>query len=603
MPVENTVDEIKQKLDIVTLISRYVPLKKRGRHFVACCPFHQEKTPSFIVSPELQIFKCFGCGKAGDIFTFIQEYERIDFREALEDLAKMAGVTIKTSPQYSQQDSLKKTLYRLNAATAHFYHYVLTSHPLGKSALTYVKDRGITSATLRQFKIGFSPTNSHLLVNYLLKKGFSKSDLIASGTFGQSRYRQNDFYDRFQGRLVFPLYDYRGQIQGFSGRVLPGSSKVEAAKYINSPETEIYHKSYTLYGLNLSKEAIRKADAVIVTEGEFDMISPFQAGIQNIVAIKGTAFTKEQLQLLRRYAGTLILALDSDFAGSAAARRSIELADELEFDIQVLTLGDKYKDPDEAIKADPDFFKKRLQSTVSVWDFVISSALKTYDPDTVKGKKDILALALPFLSHIRNSVIRSDYLRRLAADIGSDYPALLQEANKYQSVPADKASAAPAPTSKSTPEPPPDKTVILEEYLLSLIFSAKKPHLLAKKLESYLSEFVLSPKYSTIISHLLTVSKFDPKNFEQSLPAEIQPGFQELYISAVKENIASPQRHRLIKSTLSQIGTIRLRSQLDELSARIARLESGSDDTTLAALEKDYNALLARLSRIQSAKF
>ncbi|MFA6361458.1 MAG: DNA primase, partial [Candidatus Shapirobacteria bacterium] len=337
--MDNQVDEIKQKLNIVDVINRYVPLKKRGRNYIACCPFHGEKTPSFTVSEELQIYKCFGCGASGDIFTFLQEFEKIDFREALVELAPLAGIVLQKSEFVSQEESKKKILISINTHVSQFYNYILTTHPLGNIALKYVLKRGITLETIKKFKIGFSPENPQILINFLAKKGFKISDLIATGTFGQSQYNSS-LYDRFQGRLVFPLSDYRGQVLGFSGRILPSTTNPNMAKYINSPETEIYHKSQNLFGLHLAKDIIRTENSVIVTEGEFDMISPFQQGIENIVAIKGTAFTEDQLRLLRRFTDTIILALDSDFAGNNAARKSIELADSMEFDIKVLVLGD-----------------------------------------------------------------------------------------------------------------------------------------------------------------------------------------------------------------------------------------------------------------------
>ena len=294
--MDNQVEEIKSKINIVDIINRYVTLKKRGHNHIACCPFHGEKTPSFTVSEELQIYKCFGCGVSGDVFSFLENFEKISFREALEELAPLAGVTLTKSVAYSKEELVKKTLLSINEQVAKFYNYILLSHPLGKTALDYVLNRGITLKTLKEFNIGFSPQNPQLLVNFLTKKGFKTNDLIASGTFGVSQYN-NRLYDRFQDRLVFPLSNFRGQILGFSGRILPSSKNQNLAKYINSPETEIYHKSHNLFGLHLAKEAIKNQNSVIITEGEFDMISPYQIGIKNIVAIKGTAFTEDQLHL------------------------------------------------------------------------------------------------------------------------------------------------------------------------------------------------------------------------------------------------------------------------------------------------------------------
>ncbi len=610
--VENQVEEIKQKLNIVDVINRFVPLKKRGRNHIACCPFHGEKTPSFTVSEELQMYKCFGCGKAGDIFTFLQEYERITFPEALTELAAMAGITLKKSEFTDKQESRKKVLIDLNSQVEKFYQYMLLSHPLGKNALDYVKGRGINLNTIKQFGIGYSPENPQLIINFLTKKGYKVADLIASGTFGQSQYNSR-LYDRFQGRLTFPLSDYRGRILGFSGRIFPTSKnqslpagRQALAKYINSPETEIYHKSYNLFGLHLTKDFIRQQNAVIVTEGEFDMISPFQFGVKNIVAIKGTAFTQDQLQLLRRYTDTLILALDSDFAGSNASRKSIELADSMEFDIKVLVLGDKYKDPDEAVKSDLEFFKKQLDQSVSIWDFIIQSQIKINNPDTIKGKKEILTVVLPFLIKIKNSVIRSDYLKKLSNEIGSDYDAILEESKKSVNTitttnknATNLLNSVVNPVKDNTKDSA--KTEIFEQLLLTLILGAKNPIKVAQKLSPKIDRFQNS-RFQKIANQLLEIKEFDPKTFGSLLPAEILPIFQNIYLETTVNPIESKQRLLEIKKTVAILDNFYLKDRLNFLSAKIAQLENSDNQQKLSEVEKEYNQLLSELSKVQIQK-
>ena len=600
--MDNQVDEIKQKLNIVDVINRFLPLKKRGRNHIACCPFHGEKTPSFTVSEELQIFKCFGCGKSGDVFTFLQEYERITFPEALTELAAMAGITLKKSEFVDKQESRKKVLMDLNAQVGKFYQYMLLTHPLGKNALDYVLKRGITLDTIKQFGLGFSPENSQIAVNFLTKKGYKISDLIASGTFGQSQYNSR-IYDRFQGRLTFPLSDYRGRILGFSGRLLPTTKNQDSGKYINSPETEIYHKSFNLFGLHLTKDFIRQLNAVIATEGEFDMISPFQAGIKNIVAIKGTAFTEEQLQLLRRYTDTLILGLDSDFAGSNASRRSIELADSMEFDIKVLILGDKYKDPDEAVRSDIEFFKTQLNQAVSIWDFIIQSQIKINNPDTIKGKKEILNIVLPFLTKIKNSVIRSDYLKKLANQIGSDYESILEEAKKVTLIKTAPAVGGSLLNLAPKPVVPSEfsKTEKFEELLLTLIIGSKNPIKVAQKIADQLSRFQ-DNRYYQIGENLLKITEFNPKTFETLLPAEIRPVFQSIYMETTVNKIESHNRLLEIKKTVAILDNFYLKDRLNFFSAKIAQLEDSDNQIELVEVEREYNKLLSELSKVQIKK-
>lgn len=605
--MDNQVDEIKQKLNIVDVINRYLPLKKRGHNHLACCPFHGEKTPSFTVSEELQIFKCFGCGKSGDVFTFLQEYERIDFREALTELAQMAGIVLQKSEFVTQEESKKKVLIEINTQVAKFYNYLLTSHVLGKSALDYVQDRGITLSTIKQFNIGYSPENPNLLINYLAKKGYKISDLIATGTFGQSQYNSR-LYDRFQGRLTFPLSDYRGRILGFSGRILPTSKNQNSAKYINSPETEVYKKSQNLFGLHLAKEAIKTQNYVLVTEGEFDMISPFQSGVKNIIAIKGTAFTQDQLQLLRRFTDTLILALDSDFAGNNAAKKSIELADSMEFDIKVLILGDKYKDPDEAVRSDLDYFKKQIDLAIPVWDFIIQSQIKANDPQTVKGKKEILSVVLPFLVKIKNSVIKSDYFQKLADELNSSHESIIEESKKYAPVRSPKdeggfirtnTSSTQKPEAQSTLDSP--KTQKLEQLLLTLVFGAKNPVKLSQKLKIQLSR-LSDHRFQSIATQLLEIEDFEPKNFESLLSPEIRPTFQSIYLDSTMSQTESHQRLSEIKKTITQLDSFFIKDRLNILSHQISQFEKQEKQLELVEAEKEYNKLLSELSKVQIKK-
>jgi DNA primase len=336
------------------------------------------------------------------------------------------------------------------------------------------------------------------------------------------------------------------------------------------------------------------------------MISPFQAGIKNIVAIKGTAFTEQQLQLLRRYTDTLILSLDSDFAGSNASRKSIELADAMEFDIKVLILGDKYKDPDEAIKADPEFFKKCLEEAVSIWDFIIQSQIKINNPDTVKGKKEILNVVLPFLTKIKNSVIRSDYLKKLANEIGSDYDALLEEAKKIPlNSPIPSKNTAGLDINSATPKQnvtiEPSKTEKFEQLLLTLIIGAKNPVKVAQKLKTQLSRFQ-NHSFSPIAQEILAFETFNPTTFGPLLPAEILPIFQNIYLETTVHPIESKQRLSEIKKTKAILDNFYLKDRLNFLSAKIAQLEEKDDQNELESLEKEYNKLLLELSKVQIQK-
>jgi DNA primase len=316
------IDEIRSRANIVEYIGTYVKLGKAGKNFKGLCPFHGEKTPSFMVSPERGSFHCFGCGKGGSIFDFVMLYHNVDFREALELLAEYTGVELTRFSPITNEDKLKEQLLDIHIKAVEYYEYLYTTHPLGKKAQEYLASRGVSEKVRKTFGIGYSANSWDGLKSYLQKKGFSEDSIIKSGlTIASSR----GSYDRFRGRLMFPQRDFRGRVVGFSGRLL--EQNVKEAKYINTSETILYSKSNILYGLDVTKEAIKKADSVILVEGEFDVISLFQNGVSNVVAIKGSALTEGHIRLIKRFTQTIYFCLDSDIAGDTASRRGILLAD------------------------------------------------------------------------------------------------------------------------------------------------------------------------------------------------------------------------------------------------------------------------------------
>jgi DNA primase len=350
------IEEVKGKTDIVSLIGEYIEVKKAGRNYKAICPFHSEKTPSFMISPELQIYKCFGCQAGGDVFVFLKEYEGMEFGEALKFLADRAGVKLE---RISRGDfSEKEKIIEINNLTSRFYQYLLFNSSFGKIALDYLlKERGLKLATIKEFGLGFSPDSPLGLKKFLIdKKKFDPRDIERAGIgYPKGGY----FIDRLRGRVIFPLLDHRGNTVGFAGRVLPGPNEKETAKYINTPETPVYHKGSLLYALNLTRGNIKKKGVAIVVEGELDAISSWQAGIQNVVAIKGSALTEDQVRLVSRFCRKAILCLDSDIAGDSAARRGVITAQEQGLEVKVARLKD-FKDPDDAARQNPEEYKKSL---------------------------------------------------------------------------------------------------------------------------------------------------------------------------------------------------------------------------------------------------
>ncbi len=519
---DSQVEEIKSKIDIVEIIGKHVKLTKSGSNFRGLCPFHQEKSPSFMVSEELQIYKCFGCSEGGDVFTFLEKYEGMEFPESLRFLAEKVGVVLKRSASFEISD--KDILYEINSLAAKFYNFLLVSHPVGKIALNYLKEeRKITLDSIKTFNIGFAPANKNVLSNFLIKKKKYKiQDLQKAGVIFLSK--AGKIYDRFEGRIIFPISDHRGNVIALAGRQLP-PGKPNTGKYINSPETLIYHKSSILFGLNITKDFIRRTSSLIkksgfavVVEGEIDLISSWQVDIKNTVAIKGSAFTSEQAKLLSRYTKEVVLALDSDFAGVAASIRGIKILEDAGFEIRVLKFG-IYKDPDEAAKANPEFYKEKIKNSVPVWDFIIDSVVEKYDKETSTGKSKISNELTPILAQINNKIIQEHYINKLAKLLEVSEEAVIQEVEKLQ--PESKIINETQHSNTQYTKPVRE---LREEKLIALILKIK-PDLIKDK---RIIEIIKTP----ILKRLTEEFKKDPKK----LPKELFDKFAELHLSIENES-------------------------------------------------------------------
>ena len=309
--MESVVAEIKSKVDLIELIGTYITVKKVGRHYSALCPFHNEKSPSFVISPERQMWYCFGaCHEGGDVISFVMKMENITFYEALKDLARRANIQL-TDARFSNKEWEKQeVLYKINNLAAEYFHYILMKTPHGKKALEYLKTRELNDKIIETFQLGYAPDSWDSLLKFLKKKKFSEEDILRTGLIIRSERNKSSYYDRFRGRLVFPIKDIRDNLIGFSGRIL--TEKKDEPKYINTPETEIYHKRESLYGIHITKENIKQSESVLLVEGEFDAIVPYQFGVGNVVAIKGSSVTKEHLRILKRFTTKIILSLDAD---------------------------------------------------------------------------------------------------------------------------------------------------------------------------------------------------------------------------------------------------------------------------------------------------
>ena len=453
------VEEIKSKVDIAELIQEYVPLKKAGRNFKGLCPFHGEKTPSFMVNPELQIFKCFGCNSGGDAYTFLQKMEGMEFGEALQHLADRVGVKL-VSYRPTGAEQIKEKLVGINTLTGQVYHWLLTQQKTGKGALEYLKGRGITDEAIDKFKLGFAPNNGDFLTKFWVgKKKYAADDLNRVGLGVKN-------YDRFRNRIMFPLTNVRGQVMGFAGRVMPGASEKEGGKYVNTPETEIYHKSELLYGLDVTRAEIKNAGWAVVVEGEIDAIASWQAGVKNVVAIKGSALTEKQVELLRRICDTIVLALDMDVAGDAASRRGIEIADRNGLMVKVVKLTGA-KDPGEYAIADSEGWKKAVAEAIPVYDFYLQSAVERYGLE-VAGKKKIGQELLPIWAGISDEIVKAHYIKLLAKTLGVE-----EEDIRHQMTKTLISKSETLNKSQDSKQQIPRRE-ILEEYVIELALKGGK---------------------------------------------------------------------------------------------------------------------------------
>jgi len=584
------IEEVLAKTDIVELINERVPLKKAGQNYKALCPFHSEKTPSFTVSSQRQIFKCFGCHIGGDAYKFLMEYEKMDFGEALRYLADRAGVKLKSYRPRADEDERKK-LYQLNHLAAELYHYLLTEHKVGQKALNYLLKRGIKRKTIKEFNLGYAPQKYGFLEQFLVKKkGFSPQELVASGLVFKNR--RGSLTDRFRGRVMFVLKDRRDNIVGFSGRII--EPQENTGKYINTPETMLYHKSQLLFGFNKAKDAMRQVKKVFIVEGEFDMISLFQAGVENVVAIKGSALTIEQIKLLKRYVDELLLALDEDSAGDAATRRGIQLAINEGLNVKVVRLGD-YKDPDEAARDNIDFFKKQAKAASGIFDFYISSALERFNINEAWGKKKVVDELAPLLKSIDNQVLRSHYILRLAQELTVDEEAILQQVEQSYSSSQEKPYYNNRFQKKET-----DRYQRLQQYLFSVCLQYHhEKELLEEKLAAVIVDSGLSRLLKQLKDYLKKNKKFNSNDFLKQLPKELQEIFNNLYLTPLPAALEDEEKQeKEIAQTKKEIAVFFLRQKIALLTKKITRFENEGKTKKVADLETEMTPLIRKLRSV-----
>jgi DNA primase len=484
----SVVEEIKERLDIVEVISAYVQLRKAGSIYKGLCPFHQEKTPSFVVYPDRGAWHCFGaCGTGGDVFSFVMKRDNLDFREALEALAQKAGVNLAPpSAARSQQDQYLDRLREINQAAAVYFHSQLRHAPQGQTARDYLAGRGFSDAIIDSFLLGYAADRWDGLLAHLQSKNYEPADILAAGLVGERDQPESDrspYYDRFRHRVMVPIRDVTGHVIGFGARSLRSDQQ---PKYLNTPQTPLFEKSSILYGLDAAKRSIRPRGKAIIVEGYMDVLACHQAGEDNVVASMGTALTELQIKQLRRYTSTIVLALDADAAGQAATLRGLSQAREaldrewvpvltptglvrhearLAVDLRVMTLPEG-KDPDDVVRADVNLWRELVNNAQPVVDYYFELARRELDLNTAQGKSEAVERLAPLIFEVSDEVKRAHYVQQLARMSQTD------ERSMERLLLKRRPATPPAPRPQPAAAPPPAAWEDAEEFDLPTLPNA-----------------------------------------------------------------------------------------------------------------------------------
>ncbi|MDP3948721.1 MAG: DNA primase [bacterium] len=558
------VDIIKEKLDIVEFLKGYIQLNPAGKNFKALCPFHREKTPSFMVSPERQGWHCFGCNIGGDVFSFVMKYENVEFGEALKILAEKAGVELKrVSPAEYKHLGL---LYDINEKAKEFYKRELENSGIAKE---YLSKRGLTKETIDEFEIGFAPTGSEALILHLLKSGFHADDILRAGL--SFRTERGLSFDRFRGRVMFPIHNHLGKTVGFTGRILPQFDDGKSGKYVNSPETPIFAKSKLLYGFWKSKNFIRDAKNAFLVEGQMDFLMSWQAGVKNAVASSGTALTGDHLHVLRRLTDQLVISFDNDDAGREAGERAIDLAEAADFGIKVATFHD-YKDPADAVLSDKEYFFKTIENAKPAMEFYFekylpNGRLNVSDRDNFRNLKAVLEK----LRNIASPVLKSFWLKELSKRTGVNELTLSEEMERAA---PKKTFGAEAPTEQAIESRKFSRREMLAQRCLAWVLQkgdfdgAEKffPHLPGNYREIF-SVLKSGERRSSdpVIDELLNIIIFQQREAGTE-------EFEELKLELYKEYLK--ERRRELTSIITQAQQSNNQKLLDETAEELNNLPS-----------------------------
>ncbi len=589
---ENVVEEIRECTDLVDLVGEYLKLEQRGKNMVGLCPFHNEKTPSFTVSPEKQLFHCFGCGASGNVFSFIMKMDNLSFPEAAGVLARRGGVKIPEAKGFSpDKEDLKEKIYRINKLAARFYAYCLTNTDYGKKALEYLLKRGIKRETIEQFMLGYAPADWTGFLKFAQKKGVSPDLMVRAGLV--SPRKERGYYDRFRNRIMFPIFDISGKVAGFGGRLLVEGGK-DGPKYLNSQETPVFDKGSMLYGLNLAREEIRREKKAIVMEGYTDVVTAFQAGIKNAVASLGTALTTTQARHLRSQADTVITAYDSDIAGEAATWRGLTILQSTGCLVQVADLPEG-SDPDSYIRAKGvESFLSIINNADPLMEYRLSQLKKRYNLSSDKERVEYTEELMSILLSAVNDIEQNYYLKKAAEELNVDEEALRSELKKRRRGGKNYKDAGKEESSRQQKK---DEIRPAEKILISLMLQNKE---LAQQSRNLLElDYIDDLRVKEIVMAI-----WDQIDHGQSPEADkLMNRFEDQQIiNLITEAVTDPSLQdlspqiakRMTGDCINQLYQVWVKRQQKELQKRIKELELQGLDEQINELLRKHQHLLER---------
>ncbi|MBI4231889.1 DNA primase [Candidatus Peregrinibacteria bacterium] len=581
------VEDIKSRLSIEDVVGHYVQLKKAGRNLKGLCPFHSEKTPSFVVSPEKQICHCFGCNKGGDIFTVVEELEGVNFAEALQILADRAGVKADLSKFKKESKSEKDIYFKAHDLACDFFEEQLYKSVDGKKVLEYLYKRGLKDETIKEFRIGYAPDQYDALYPDLLKKGIPKDVLLKSGLISAKNVVSDEVYDKYRQRLIFPIFDYLGKVCGFGGRAL---SKDQMPKYLNSPENIIYNKSKVLFGMSHAKQSIKEKDKVVVVEGYFDVVLPYQEGIKHVVASSGTALSEDQVKMIKRLTQNVVTCFDSDTAGFEATKRSYFLFQAQGVNVKTVK-GLNQKDPADFVRDGLQDFNDLIENAPDFVSYFMDKLLIEHDKATLDGRRHILNELLPCYK-LMSAAFKDFFVRELASKLGMQEKYLYDEMENYK-LPADHPARISGEDLGKIAEL---RRFDVEELIIGLLF---EHHQLFEKIENLLDFEDFSEAFKAVYKALTDQynsqrEKFKGWNFEKGVFSDLSGKFDVLTLY-VEERYAEFSQELLEQELVKLIDRLkkdRRVGKLREVQTRIVEAENNKEKEKLMELLAEQQKLL-----------